>query len=352
MRIHPTVHLAVLAAALLWPATPGLAQETEEKGESKPQLTEVAERIGRAGEVNCLLGYGLDEKEVVFEESGSWRQDLYNVAEKMDCRVWPLGGETFVVYASPPLSFDFDGADAYVVLDLAARNSASGLLVFSGLSDSLDIHMRDESADAIFSFVATELNLVVLRERGWIFRISTPEHERRVSARPLPVETLNALGLGYSRPENRKRVSLDVKGDKPSTAIRQVSEAVGLAIGVDEKLDEEPITLKLVNAPWREALEAIAWKAGATLWDDGKGSVSVRRIPRLNMEFVDADVRIVVDLIARNSGVSLEVGEDVYGGCGLNTRSTRWRDLLFSLSRKHPFHLRVKPDGTFVAEAF
>ena len=344
------VSLAILLA--LWMApSPGLAQEAEEKATEKVSLGEAAEEIARRGKVNVLLVEEVAKREVVPPGSGSWRVDLFRCAEEAEAVVWPLGGETFVLAHSGSLNVGFDDADCTVVFYMLASNAGANVVIAGSELGAMDLDAAGNPM-RLLDQIARERGLVVPRERGWICRISTPENERRISTRPLAPETRNALGLGYSKPECRRRFSFDVKEKRASAVLKQISKVVGLPITIDERIDHEPITLKLDEAPWREALEAIAWVTGGAVWDDGKGSISIRQIPRITMQFQGAEIAIVVDLIARNSKITLEVDEAIAGTCTMNIRNVAWRDLLYALSRNQPFHLGVKPDGTLIAEPF
>ena len=110
---------------------------------------------------------------------------------------------------------------------------------------------------------------------------------------------------------------------------------------------ESPVTLDLAGAPWRDAMEVLAWKTGCVVWDAGNGSVTLRRLPKMTMEFHQADVKIVLELVARNSGITLVMGEGLGGSCGMNVRDVAWRDLLYTMSRKHPFHIEATAPGVF-----
>jgi hypothetical protein len=45
------------------------------------------------------------------------------------------------------------------------------------------------------------------------------------------------------------------------------------------------------------------------------------------------------------------MGNDLEGSCGLNIKDLPWRDLLYSLSRKHPFDIQIQ-DGVFIVSEY
>ena len=66
------------------------------------------------------------------------------------------------------------------------------------------------------------------------------------------------------------------------------------------------------------------------------------------MEFQDAGVEIVLKLIARNTGIDLEISKEIEGLISLNLRNFSWRDALYTLSRCRPFHLELSNPATRV----
>lgn len=66
--------------------------------------------------------------------------------------------------------------------------------------------------------------------------------------------------------------------------------------------------------------------------------------PRINIELDDADIRIVLDLIAKQSGMNIVVHEGVTGSVSLSLRDTDCREALRLVVRTAGYHL-VEPSG-------
>ena len=57
-------------------------------------------------------------------------------------------------------------------------------------------------------------------------------------------------------------------------------------------------------------------------------AVPVGHAPRISIEFVDADIRIVLDLLAKQSGANLVMAEDVSGKISVSLEDLEWLEAL------------------------
>ena len=279
-----------------------------------------------------------------------WRDALNEVAIQVHADIWPLGEETLLLIPKLPVSMQFQGASTDMLLDLILRHSGGNIVGFEGDLGTLDVDFQETPFREVLAEVCAKKDVLMMREGRFIYRISTPEHERRIASRPLPPETMNALGLGRSHADRRDRVTLRGDNKKASEFLKEITKTTGIPVQIDDDIDE-PISLDLAEIRWRDAIEVIAYETWGVVWDDGEGTVRIHDIPGCSMAFTTA-LHLVMDMIVKAGGGRLEIDGGVMGSSQINTRDAPWRDLLYSLSRKVPFHLRVKPDGTFVAEPF
>ena len=279
-----------------------------------------------------------------------WRGTLREIADRVHADIWPLGEETLVLVPRRPVTMHFEGGPVGVVMDLLLTGAGCNSVRSNGVWGKVDVEFRGTPFRNAVAEVCAKQEILVLREGGFIYRASTAEHERRLARRPLPPETLAALGLGRSSPDRHDRVTLKVDLVMASKCLEVIQEAAGVSVEIERDLDQL-VTLDLDEILWRDALEVIAWETYGVVWDEGDGRIGIRDIPRCGMHSVTA-LHIVTEMIARSGGANLEIDPEIQGDSGISIFNAPWRHLLYSLSRKVPFHLRVKPDGTFVAERF
>lgn len=80
--------------------------------------------------------------------------------------------------------------------------------------------------------------------------------------------------------------------------------------------------------PARRALEAFAAKAELSIEDVSATLIMLSRPPRLTFNFRDADIKVVIDMIARVSGANIIVSPDVKGTITLSISNVPWTDVL------------------------
>ena len=92
----------------------------------------------------------------------------------------------------------------------------------------------------------------------------------------------------------------------------------------DYRIDE----FIVVKEPARKALEAFARKAELSIEDVSPSLIQLSRPPRLTFNFRDADVKVVIDMIARVSGANIIVSPDVKGSITLSINNVPWQEVL------------------------
>jgi len=123
-------------------------------------------------------------------------------------------------------------------------------------------------------------------------------------------------------------ITVDVT-DKPlADLVDRIAESSGTNIVLDRGLEEETVTITLIDAPWRKALDLVAEKAGCIVEDAGSGILVVRKPPRVTFYFPDTDIRKVIDAIAKVSGANIIVAPEVTGTVNMRLTDIPWRSAL------------------------
>jgi type IV pilus secretin PilQ/predicted competence protein len=132
------------------------------------------------------------------------------------------------------------------------------------------------------------------------------------------------------RASSARSVTLDVRERNLADVISEIRERaevnIVLAPGVDEK-----VTLRLVDVPWKKALELAAEQAGCVVIEDGPNLLRVEKPPRVTFYFENTDVKKVVDAIAKVSGANIIVAPEVQGSVSMRFNDVPWRKALDSI---------------------
>ncbi|HIC21877.1 MAG TPA: hypothetical protein EYO84_00510, partial [Planctomycetes bacterium] len=91
---------------------------------------------------------------------------------------------------------------------------------------------------------------------------------------------------------------------------------------------EELVTLSLEAIGWREALDVIARETNCVIIEVSDRLIRFMQPPSINIEFQDADLAVVLDLLAKQSGANIVIADDVEGKVSLTLRDVPWRDAL------------------------
>jgi type IV pilus assembly protein PilQ len=136
---------------------------------------------------------------------------------------------------------------------------------------------------------------------------------------------LSAASAQMSIPD--ARVSLRVESRQLSEVVQYLREQSGYNIVVLEGGDA-PISLDITDVSWRDALDLAAEMAGCTVEERTAGVLTVVRPPRVDFAFDNADIKQVIDTIAKLSGANIVVAPEVQGTLSLRLTNVPWRDAL------------------------
>ncbi|HZN59410.1 MAG TPA: secretin N-terminal domain-containing protein [Planctomycetota bacterium] len=127
--------------------------------------------------------------------------------------------------------------------------------------------------------------------------------------------------------ENRDYIWLDVKDKDLQEILSSISKRVDVNIIADPGVKEK-VTIQLDRVEWRKALEVIARQTNCKIIEDGERLIRFTQPPAINMEFQDADIKIVLELLAKQAGTNIVMNSDVSGKVSLSLREVPWREAL------------------------
>lgn len=123
------------------------------------------------------------------------------------------------------------------------------------------------------------------------------------------------------------RVSLRVESRQLSEVVQYLREQSGYNLVVLEG-GETPISLDITDVSWRDALDLASEMAGCTVEERTAGVLVVVRPPRVDFAFDSADIKQVIDTIAKLSGANIVIAPEVQGTLSLRLTNVPWRDAL------------------------
>ncbi|MCZ6603174.1 MAG: hypothetical protein O6952_09220 [Planctomycetota bacterium] len=137
-----------------------------------------------------------------------------------------------------------------------------------------------------------------------------------------------AQGFEDEAQEAKTLINIDVTDVPITEVLRYIATEAGVnIIPMPIELSGD-VTIRIVREHWREVLNIVAERADCTVRQETARTFIVERPPRITMEFVDAEIKVVLDLIARNAGSNIVISQDVQGLVSLNLRNVPWRTAL------------------------
>jgi len=128
-------------------------------------------------------------------------------------------------------------------------------------------------------------------------------------------------------PKREEYIILDVKDKDLRDVLRAISRKVGVNIIADPNVDEK-VTVTLDRVQWRRALDVIARQTNCKIVEESDRLIRFTQPPTISMEFQDADLKLVLDLVAKQSGANIVIANDVKGTISLSLREVPWQDAL------------------------
>jgi len=129
----------------------------------------------------------------------------------------------------------------------------------------------------------------------------------------------------------RQLVTIRKRNAKVVEIVDEFRRQVGWNIIVDYKNIPDDYVIdefQVENEPARRALDAFARKAELSIEDVSATMILLSRPPRLTFNFRDADVKVVIDMIARVSAANIIVSPEVKGSITLSINNVPWNDVL------------------------
>lgn len=120
-------------------------------------------------------------------------------------------------------------------------------------------------------------------------------------------------------------VTFDVVERPLKDVVAFIQDKTDVNIVIAKEAEEIPVTVKLRNLPWREALDVVVERAGAQVDEKSSNLIRIEKPPRVTFDFENADVRVVIKAVADIAGANIVVGREVEGTVTLTLNDIPWR---------------------------
>jgi type IV pilus assembly protein PilQ len=137
-------------------------------------------------------------------------------------------------------------------------------------------------------------------------------------------------------PSSSNKINLDVKDRDLAEILQFISRRVGVNIIPDPNIKEK-VSIRLENMDWREALDAIARQTSCKIVTESANYIRFTQPTVINMEFQDADIRVVLELLAKQAGANIVISDNVKGKISLSLRDVPWQDALETIVKANGF---------------
>jgi type IV pilus assembly protein PilQ len=130
--------------------------------------------------------------------------------------------------------------------------------------------------------------------------------------------------------EDSEYINLDVKDKDLNEVLKFISQRVGVNIIADSNV-KETVTVTFDRVEWRHALKVIAEQTHCKVVEVSSRLIRFTQPPSISMEFQDADIKVVLDLLAKQAGANILINQDIQAKVTLSLRDVPWREALDAL---------------------
>lgn len=187
---------------------------------------------------------------------------------------------------------------------------------------------------------------------GGVYTIQTKDGQRTLNE-----SEVRKIDFGPEKQERSKNMPIVLPG-KASPPINvqfedadlrevlaQISKRVSYPIFLDSAVKEK-VTVSLNQIPWRDAVEVIAHMCKCEVRDYGEGSLFLYQPPKVTIQFTNANIRVVLQLLSAYSGYSIILAPDFGADVTLDVKEVPWYTAMDVLTKS--YHLHAKRRGSLI----
>ncbi len=140
------------------------------------------------------------------------------------------------------------------------------------------------------------------------------------------------LAQATQAPSPEARVTLSVADRAVEDVVADLRARSGANIVIvdteKDPISAKKISIDLVDVPWRDALDLVSEKVGAIVEVRTAGVLAVTSPQRVDFEFRNANIREVIDMIAKFGSANIVMAPEVTGTISVRFKGVPWREAL------------------------
>ena len=133
------------------------------------------------------------------------------------------------------------------------------------------------------------------------------------------------------------RITLNVEERELSQIVQHLRDRSGANLVVIEGGEEIVRDLQITDVHWRDALDYAVEMAGCVVEEDKSGVLKITRPPRVTFEFPDADIKDIIQTIAKVADANILISPEVSGTLTVRLNNVPWRDALEEVCKTRGF---------------
>lgn len=130
--------------------------------------------------------------------------------------------------------------------------------------------------------------------------------------------------------QGAQKINIDVENADLADVMEQIGRQVGKNILVEPNV-HETVSVSLHDIPWREAVDVIARMSRCEVEERIGGIILLTQPPKVTIQFTDANVRTVLQLLAAYSGKNIIIAPEVTGRVTLDLKEVHWLRALHAI---------------------
>ena len=135
---------------------------------------------------------------------------------------------------------------------------------------------------------------------------------------------------GAGQRQGQQKINIDVEAADLADVMEQIGRQVGRNILVEPNV-RETVSVSLHDIPWREAVDVIARMSRCEVEERPGGILLLTQPPKVTIQFTDANVRTVLQLLAAYSGKNIIIAPEVTGRVTLDLKEVHWLRALHAI---------------------